>query len=376
MEKKKILIFHQWLAPYRVDQFNALNQLYDLEVTFLFDNLVYDKFDQNSLLSQCNFKISYLLKGPQSKSRVFRYGVYKKIKSTQPDIVLSYEYSFTTQYLILLKSLGLISQKLGSLVDDSLDICYHSRSRIRFFARKIALRHLDYLVLLSKEVAQFYKDKFNFEEEQVIVSPILQLPEKLRKDETGLEKIAKSYLQKYDLKGKKVLLFVGRLAPEKALPQFLNSIHKILLDNDDLQFILVGEGKEMDILKSIVEEKKLSNQVKFVGKYEAQDLYAWYLCGSGLVLPSISETFGAVVNEALIFGVKVLCSYLAGASSLITSDNGLTFNPLDETDIKEKMCLFLEEMKPIEDVCLTDVTSLMAYHPYDFMKELEKLKHT
>ncbi len=375
MKKKKILIFHQWLAPYRVDQFNALSQLYDLEVTFLFDNLVYDKFNQNALLSQCNFKISYLLKGPQSKSRVFRHGIYKKIKKSQPDIILSYEYSFTTQYLIMLKSLRMINQKLGSLVDDSLDICYHTRSRIRFLARKIALKHLDYLVLLSSEVSQYYKDTFNLKEQQVVISPILQLPEKMRKDEIGLENIAKNYLQKYTLKGKKVLLFVGRIAPEKAIPQFLNNIYKILRDNDNLVFIIVGEGKELDILKSIIEDKKLGDKVIFVGKYEGQELHAWYLCGSGLVLPSISETFGAVVNEALIFGIKVLCSQLAGASSLITPDNGLIFDPLDKNDTEEKMNSFLVEMEPIDDICMAHSPSLMAHHPDDFVKEWMKLTY-
>jgi len=336
---------------------------------------VYDKFDQNILRSQCNFKVSYLLKGPQSKSRVFRYGIYKKIKKTQPDIILSYEYSFTTQYLVLLKSLGIIHQKLGSLVDDSLDICHHARSRVRFFARKRALKHLDYVVLLSSEVSQYYKRVFNLKERQVIISPILQLPERLRKDEVRLEQIAKSYLQAYNLQGRKVLLFVGRLAPEKALPQFLDSIYKILRENNNLVFIIVGEGKEIHALKSIVEDKHLDDKVIFAGKYEGQELHAWYVCGSGLVLPSISEPFGAVVNEALIFGIKVLCSQLAGATSLITTSNGLVFNPLDEIDVEEKMNLFLEEMEPVEDICMANTPSLMANHPNDFLKEWEKLTY-
>jgi len=52
---------------------------------------------------------------------------------------------------------------------------------------------------------------------------------------------------------------------------------------------------------------------------EAQQLHAWYLCSSGFVLPSIYEPFGAVVDEALIFGLKVLCSKYAGSSYLINN---------------------------------------------------------
>ena len=52
MIKKKLLIFHPALAPYRVDQFNSLNEIFDLEVVFLFNNQWTFKYDQARLLSQ------------------------------------------------------------------------------------------------------------------------------------------------------------------------------------------------------------------------------------------------------------------------------------------------------------------------------------
>ena len=234
MKKKKVLIFHSALATYRVDQFNALNELYDVEVVFLLKNLWYYKMNQDELLSQSNFKISYLLKGPRYKGRMFRFGVYKKIKEVKPDIILSYEYSLTTQYLILLKQMGFINQKIGTLVDDSMDICYNVQSKIRLKARNHAVKHLDYIVLLSDEVLQFYKHSFNLAENQLIVSPILQQPEKLRQNASALEAIAEEYVQNYNLKNKKVLLYVGRLVEVKALPLFIRTIKTILEDNEDL----------------------------------------------------------------------------------------------------------------------------------------------
>ena len=84
-----MLVFHSALASYRVDQFNLLNELFELEVVFLLDNLLYFKFDQDSLKNQCKFKISYLLKGPKIGIRYFRFGVLRKIREMKPDIVLS-----------------------------------------------------------------------------------------------------------------------------------------------------------------------------------------------------------------------------------------------------------------------------------------------
>ena len=145
MNKKKMLLFHPALAPYRVDQFNMLSELFDLEVVFLFDNLWTYKYDQDFLLSQCSFKVSYLLKGIRSKGRVFRFGIYQKIKQSQPDIILSYEYSFTTQYILLLRQVGLIKQPIGSMIDDSIDICFNIQSKMRFRARKRGVSLLDFI---------------------------------------------------------------------------------------------------------------------------------------------------------------------------------------------------------------------------------------
>ena len=60
---KKLLIIHPALAPYRVDEFNALSKLFDLEVVFIFENVWNHRFDQDKLLSQLQFKVSFLLKG-------------------------------------------------------------------------------------------------------------------------------------------------------------------------------------------------------------------------------------------------------------------------------------------------------------------------
>lgn len=374
MRKKKILIFHSALATYRVDQFNALNELYDVEVVFLLKNLWYYKMDQDKLLSQSNFKISYLLKGPRYKGRMFRFGVYKKIKKVKPDIILSYEYSLTTQYLILLKRSGLIDQKIGTLIDDSMDICYNVQSKTRLKARNLAVKHFDYLVLLSDEVMQFYKDTFNLHENQLIISPILQQPEKLRKNAHSLELIAQKYVQNYNLKNKKVLLYVGRLVEVKALPLFIRSIKSFLEEEDDLMLILVGDGVEKENLEVIVKKNNLEEKVLILGEYQGEELHGWYLSASGLVLPSIWEPFGAVINEALIFGLPVLCSSLAGASSWIKAEHGMIFNPLSTLDTQDRLKSFLNQITAVDKVDLVGKKCLMDFSIDKFNKEWRKLE--
>lgn len=371
--KKTMLIFHPALAPYRIDQFNTLNELFDIHVVFLYDNLWSFKYNQDLLLSQCTFKVSFLLKGPRHKGRVFRFGMYKKIKSINPDFILGYEYSFSTLYLILLKRLGLIKQVIGSMIDDSIDICYNIQSGIRFQARKYSLGYLDYLVLMSQEVSLYYQNQFDFRENKIIISPIIQSSERLRKDKYKIESVAHKYVDRYKLINKKVLLFVGRLIPEKALPLFLNNIYPLLLDDDDLVFVIVGEGREDELLQSIIKEKNLDGRVLLVGRYDNEALYSWYLSASGFVLPSLSETFGAVVNEALIFGLPVFCSKYAGASCLITPNNGLIFDPSNKNNTVQKIKLFLSNIDPLQSLELKTKVSLMDDKFLNYSEEWNKL---
>lgn len=370
---EKLLIFHPALAPYRVDQFNALNQLYDLEVVFVFDNVWNHKFDQSKLLPLLEFKYSFLLKGLFYNGRVFRFGMLRKIRKTKPDIILGFEYSLTTQYLILLKRLGLIHQRIGSTIDDSIDICHNIQSRGRYMARKRTVNNLDYLVVLSDEVSEYYQETFRLKKQQIIVSPILQAPDRLRKNAANLETIAKKYQQKYQLEGKKVLLFVGRLIPEKALPRFISTISSLLHDHEDLVLVLVGDGQEREQIEMLVRSKSLVDRVLLPGRFEGEELLAWYLCASCFTLPSLSETFGAVVNEALIFGLPVFCSKYAGASSLIQSHNGVIFDPLNEKTTNEKLKHFLGWTENFDEIDITNRPSLMLDYQEVFIKEWRKL---
>ena len=370
----KLLIFHPALAPYRVDQFNALSKLFDLEVVFVFDNVWNHKFDQSLLTSQLEFKFSYLLSGIRFKGRVLRFGMLKMINEFNPDFILGYEFSFTTQYLILLKKLGFIHQKIGSTIDDSLEICNKVQSNVRYIARKQTVKQLDFLIVLSTEVAKYYQTAFKLNPHQIIVSPILQNPERLRKNYQELELQANQYANDFGLKNKRVLLFVGRFIPEKGLRVFLKITQSVFCNLDDFVLVLVGDGDEKKGIESFIVENRLETKVILPGRFEGSELYAWYLIASGFVLPSKYEPFGAVVNEALIFGLRVLCSQFAGSSGLI-GNNGLLFNPDDEADTMTKFKIFIDSLVQLQDIKLLEKSVLMTDNANEFINEWRKLRY-
>ena len=374
MGGKKLLIIHPALAPYRIDQFNALNKFFDLEVIFIFKNVWNHKFNQEKLLSELECKYTYLSKGPSYKGRVFRFGILKKIKQNNPDIIIGYEYSFTTLYLIFLKKTGFIKQSIGTFVDDSLQLCENVQTIYRNLSRKFALKRLNFIVVLSTNVADYYRNKFNIDSNKIIISPILQNPSRLRSNKKVLENEANKYISQHKLKEKKVLLFVGRFIPEKGLYLFIKNISELLANNTQIKLILVGDGSERENLKNEIEKLKLSKSIILPGRFEGNELLAWYLCASGFILPSTLEPFGAVVNEALIFGIPILCSKYVGAASLITNTaRGTLFDPLDSNDTKEKFSLFVHQMKILKSSKLTHKESLFDFDFHYFKTSWSKI---
>jgi glycosyltransferase involved in cell wall biosynthesis len=141
---------------------------------------------------------------------------------------------------------------------------------------------------------------------------------------------ANQNIRDYNLKNKKVILFVGRLVEVKNLPFLLDVVAQ--LKTTDWVLVIVGNGILMDELKAQGVGLGISDKVLFVGRKEGAELYSWYTFAQMLVLQSTSEKFGAVVNEALLGGCRVLCSELAGASSLINSANGKIFSPYNHNE--------------------------------------------
>lgn len=136
--------------------------------------------------------------------------------------------------------------------------------------------------------------------------------------------------RKLDLVGD-CFLFVGRFIWEKNL-EFLLTSYAIYANGASPQpwpLLLVGSGRLETVLKRRVDEMKLGSLVKFCGYADYHDLPSYYAMSSALVLSSVSETWGLVVNEAMAAGLPVLVSSRCGCAPDLVQDgrNGFLFDP-------------------------------------------------
>ncbi len=115
-----------------------------------------------------------------------------------------------------------------------------------------------------------------------------------------------------------VVLYVGRLAPEKNLPLVLESFAAIRQQMPRARLVLVGDGPERGALE------KWHPEHVFAGTRRGDDLGAHYASADLFLFPSLTETFGNVTLEAMASGLAVVAfDYGAAAEHIKHGRNGL-----------------------------------------------------
>jgi glycosyltransferase involved in cell wall biosynthesis len=337
---KKLLIFHSALAPYRLDFFNKLAENFDCTVVFLSRNNRNQNFDQGVLLSQAKFKYSYLDKKIVIKGRDLNLGYWRQLKKYQPDIVIGGEYGLPVIMPYIFKFFSKKKFKLLTICDDSLDIATNCLG-IRKFMRDLLVPRLDNIIVLSELVASWYQENYSLKKSPIIFS-LIRDEKKYREKLSGVLGISNRYISQFDLTNKNVFLFVGRLDKVKNVEVLLKAFDKVAGKEERL--IIVGEGPQYSHLMNILSKLKNKSNIIFTGRYEDDELIAWYNVADVLVLPSTYEPFGAVVNEGLAAGCFVLCSEFAGAASLINDKNGIVFNPNKVGDLEGSIVTILDKI--------------------------------
>ncbi|WP_368894034.1 glycosyltransferase family 4 protein [Kluyvera ascorbata] len=135
----------------------------------------------------------------------------------------------------------------------------------------------------------------------------------------GISNVSKLDKHKIDKKKNEPIkfLYVGRLSKEKNVLSLVNAFST--LENE---LFIVGEGDEKNIL-----EKKSSKNIHFVGYVDNNLLKSYYEYCDCFILPSYSEPWGLVVEEALTMGMPVIVSNKVGCrEDLVTEQNGLIYD--------------------------------------------------
>lgn len=141
------------------------------------------------------------------------------------------------------------------------------------------------------------------------------------------------FIKNYGLEDKISLLYVGRLAREKNLSLLIESLKRLNQKyKKKIELIITGDGPELKRLK-----KEVPDNVIFTGFKSGLKLSRIYASADIFAFPSVTETYGNVVIEAMASGLPVVAVMAGGVKeNLINKYNGLAAekNDIDEFTAK------------------------------------------
>lgn len=136
-------------------------------------------------------------------------------------------------------------------------------------------------------------------------------------------------------------LYVGRLAQEKNIEVLFEAYNMINKSNPEAHLIITGDGP---MYKKLI--RGAPPGVTFTGYKSGEALAEIYASCDAFVFPSLTETYGLVILEAMASGLPVAAAYAGGIKeNLIHNYNGLACLPGDAEDLAAKMKLMLNDRK-------------------------------
>jgi 1,2-diacylglycerol 3-alpha-glucosyltransferase len=119
----------------------------------------------------------------------------------------------------------------------------------------------------------------------------------------------------------KILLFAGRLAKEKNIGMLFEMAAMAFRHDPTLRLWLVGDGPYRPECAQIVRRLDIGDRVKFVGFVPRAEVDRYYAAADLFVFPSLTETQGLVIREAMNYGLPAVAVQGGGACESI--DDGI-----------------------------------------------------
>jgi glycosyltransferase involved in cell wall biosynthesis len=130
-------------------------------------------------------------------------------------------------------------------------------------------------------------------------------------------------------------IYVGRLSREKGIDDLLSAFRIVLASMPQAKLDIVGAGPLKRQLVAQAAELGIENSVTFCGSKSLDEIALQFEKSAALVLPSHSEPWGLVVNEALSYGCPVVVSNSCGCVPDLVMDNvtGFSFDAGNVDDL-------------------------------------------
>jgi glycosyltransferase involved in cell wall biosynthesis len=134
-------------------------------------------------------------------------------------------------------------------------------------------------------------------------------------------------------------LYAGRLLYWKGVHIALRAFAELTRKGISARFTIVGDGPERSRLEREAGLWNLRDRVEFIPRIPQPKLFELYDTHSLLLFPSLHDSGGFVVLEALSRGLPVVCLDLGGPSEIVTANSGIVVRTSDTQQNTEQLAI-------------------------------------
>jgi len=160
-------------------------------------------------------------------------------------------------------------------------------------------------------------------------------------------------------------IYIGRFSEEKNILQLLKAYNLFKLkQSNNWGLVLVGSGPQQNEITSFIETHNLEN-VFMPGFKQMMEIPKYLAISDVFILPSTSEPWGLVVNEAMAAGLPVLVSRRCGCYPDIVKEgvNGLSFDPFNVNELSSAMQAISDGHYNLENMGQASLDIIRNYTP-------------
>jgi len=118
-------------------------------------------------------------------------------------------------------------------------------------------------------------------------------------------------------------LFAGRLIPMKGVSIALRAFSRALKVNPNIHYTIIGSGPEESRLKELAQDLGISTHVDWQPPVTQPELFQRYKNFDAMLFPSLHDSSGNAVLEAIGHGLPVICLDLGGPPIIVTDKCGI-----------------------------------------------------
>ena len=271
-----------------------------------------------------NKYFSWLPKKQNLKNYIYQYGVYRLLKKwliknhQNYDTIISCRYTLSS----MLSTMKIINKKTWAWEH----VNYRMGGLFWYTIMRPYYKNLKGIIYINKESEKHYK---RINPHSILIHNIIGEP---------FESVPFIPLEKKE----NIVLFVGRLHPEKNIRQIVE-MYSSLSNTNLWKLVIIGDGPEKKYLDEFIHKNSVNNIV-LIGSKNKEEVCEYMKKSKILVLASETEAFGLVLVESM-FCSNALLSYDCefGPSSIINEKNGFLVKHHDEKDFRKKFQILVDD---------------------------------